>query len=156
MTKNKNLSYMLLLLFGLAMSQFVFSHCQVPCGIFDDQLRIKMMEEHITTIEKSMNQIIALSKETPPNYNQIIRWVTNKDKHADELSDIVTYYFMAQRVKPVPKSDSKEYAAYQQQLELLHNILYYSMKAKQSTDITVIGTLRDFLKKFEDAYFPKS
>ena len=30
----------------------------------------------------------------------MVRWVVNKEVHADELSDIVTYYFMAQRIKP--------------------------------------------------------
>jgi nickel superoxide dismutase len=137
------------------MSQFLFSHCQVPCGIYDDQVRIKMIAEHITTMEKAMNRVIALSKESKPNYNQIVRWVVNKEKHAEELSDIVTYYFMTQRLKPVPKTDAKEYANYQEKLELLHHLLFYTMKAKQSTDLTTIEKLRELLKKFEEAYFGK-
>ena len=31
-----------------------FSHCEIPCGIYDDAMRITMIQEHITTIEKSM------------------------------------------------------------------------------------------------------
>jgi len=139
----------------LLMSQFVFSHCQVPCGIYDDQARIKMIAEHITTIEKAMSEIMTLSKESTPNYNQIVRWVVNKEKHAEELSDIVTYYFMTQRLKPVLKTDVKEYANYQQQLELLHHMLVYTMKAKQTTDLANIEKLRELLKKFEEAYFGK-
>ena len=139
----------------MLMSQFVFSHCQVPCGIYDDQMRIKMIAEHITTMEKAMNQVIALSKEAKPNYNQIVRWVVNKEKHAEELSDIVTYYFMTQRLKPVPKTDTKHYANYQQKLELLHHLLFYTMKAKQTTDLKNIEKLRVLLKKFEEAYFGK-
>ena len=139
----------------MLMSQFVFSHCQVPCGIYDDQMRIKMIAEHITTIEKAMKQVIALSKEAKPNYNQIVRWVVNKEKHAEELSDIVTYYFMTQRLKPVPKTDARHYANYQRQLELLHHLLFYTMKAKQTTDLENIEKLRVLLKKFEEAYFGK-
>lgn len=139
----------------MLMSQFVFSHCQVPCGIYDDQMRIKMIAEHITTMEKAMNQVIALSKEAKPNYNQIVRWVVNKEKHAEELSDIVTYYFMTQRLKPVPKTDTKHYANYQHKLELLHHLLFYTMKAKQTTDLENIEKLRELLKKFEEAYFGK-
>jgi nickel superoxide dismutase len=139
----------------MLMSQFVFSHCQVPCGIYDDQMRVKMIAEHITTIEKAMNQVIELSKEAKPNYNQIVRWVVNKEKHAEELSHIVTYYFMTQRLKPVPKTDTKHYANYQQQLELLHHLLFYNMKAKQTTDLKNIEKLRELLKKFEEAYFGK-
>ena len=156
MVNVKKIAGLILAFFALAwISPLLFSHCQVPCGIYDDQMRIKMMEENITTIEKAMTQVIALTKEATPNYNQIVRWVMNKEKHAEELSDIVTYYFMAQRLPLVPKTDEKNYAAYQEKLELLHQLLFYTMKSKQSTDLTVIKTMRDLLKKFEEAYFGK-
>jgi nickel superoxide dismutase len=144
------------MLLGLTLTtRFLFSHCQVPCGIYDDQMRIKMIAEHITTMEKAMNQVIELSKESKPNYNQIVRWVVNKEKHGEELSDIVTYYFMTQRLKPVPKDDAKHLTLYQEKLRLLHQLLFYTMKAKQSTDLTVIEKLRELLKQFEKAYFEK-
>jgi nickel superoxide dismutase len=46
-----------------------------------------------------MNQIIALNNETPINYNQLVRWIMNKETHADEIQRIVTQYFMTQRIK---------------------------------------------------------
>ena len=52
------------------------------------------MKEHVVTIEKSINE---LNKN--PNDNQKVRWILNKENHANELSEIVTYYFMAQRIK---------------------------------------------------------
>jgi len=138
---------------SLVSAQWVYSHCQVPCGIYDDQMRIKMIAEHITTIEKAMIQVTELSKAKTPEYNQIVRWVMNKEKHAEELSDIVTYYFMTQRLKPAPAADAKAYGDYREKLELLHHILVYTMKAKQTTDLTHIEKLRELLKKFEAAYF---
>ena len=30
-------------------------HCQIPCGVYDDAMRVKMIEEHTLTILKSMN-----------------------------------------------------------------------------------------------------
>jgi len=154
--KTKQTSILVIAILGfVSMSQILLAHCQVPCGIYDDGMRVKMIAEHITTIEKAMNQIMALSKETPVNYNQIVRWVVNKEKHAEELSNIVTYYFMAQRLKPVVKKKKKNYSHYQEQLELLHHLLVYTMKAKQSTDLELIEKLRKLLKKFEEAYFHK-
>ncbi len=35
-----------------------FAHCEIPCGIYDDEMRIKIINEHIVTVEKSMNQIV--------------------------------------------------------------------------------------------------
>jgi nickel superoxide dismutase len=155
MSNHKKLRFIIIFVFGFAGAQFLSAHCQVPCGIYDDQARIKMIAEHITTIEKAMNQVIELSKEKTPNYNQIVRWIYNKEKHAEELSDIVTYYFMTQRLKPILKADTKEYANYREKLELLHHLLVYTMKAKQTTDLKVIEELRVLLKKFEEAYFSK-
>jgi nickel superoxide dismutase len=155
---NKGKTYLLIvpvLLLLLAAPASLWSHCQVPCGIYDDEARVKMIAEHITTIEKAMNQVIELSKESKPNYNQIVRWVTNKEKHAEELSDIVTYYFMAQRVKPADKKDTQKYNEYREQLELLHHLLVYTMKAKQSVDLSVIGKLRSLLEEFNKSYFKK-
>ena len=73
----------------LASAMPLAAHCQIPCGIYDDELRVKLIEEHIGTVEKSMNQIIALAKETPVNSNQLVRWVVNKEEHASEIQDIV-------------------------------------------------------------------
>ena len=33
------------------------AHCQIPCGVYDDAMRVKMIEEHTLTILKSMNYI---------------------------------------------------------------------------------------------------
>ncbi len=129
------------------------AHCQVPCGIYDDQMRIKMIAEHIATIEKAMQQITALSKATPVNYNQVVRWVVNKEKHAEEIDNIVTYYFLTQRLKPTDKTDARAYGKYLEKLELLHHLLFYTMKAKQSVDESLIPKLKETLKTFEIAYF---
>jgi nickel superoxide dismutase len=129
------------------------AHCQIPCGIYDDELRVRLIEEHITTVEKSMNQIVALGKESPINYNQITRWVSNKELHAQEIQDIVTAYFMAQRIKPADSSDAAAHAEYAERLMLLHHIQVHAMKVKQTTDLEHIQHLRDLVKKFRTAYF---
>ncbi len=130
------------------------AHCQIPCGIFDDELQVQFMEQDITTIEKSMTQIIALGKASPVDYNQLVRWVMNKEEHAQKLQDSVTAYFMAQRIKP-PADHSDEAATkdYVNKLTLLHAIQIHAMKAKQSTDLAEIATLRDLVAQFRKAYF---
>ena len=135
------------------LAPMLYSHCQIPCGIYGDPQRFDIMAEHVTTVEKSMKQIIELSQESKPNMNQIVRWVQNKEEHADEIGHIVTFYFMSQRIKPASKNDTKAYAEYIQKLTLLHEMLVYSMKAKQTTDLSNVEKLRSLLKEFETAYF---
>jgi nickel superoxide dismutase len=130
------------------------AHCQIPCGIYDDELRVQLIEEHITTIEKSMNQIISLSAAEKVNYNQLVRWIDNKERHAQEIQDIVTAYFMAQRIKsPISHDNETEVNEYLHKLALLHAIQVHAMKAKQSTDLEEVATLRDLVAKFRTAYF---
>ena len=126
----------------------VSAHCEIPCGIYDDQMRITMIAEHITTIEKSMIQIMEIQKEKNHNANQLIRWVANEEKHANELQEIVSQYFMTQRIK----FDAKNY---DKKIGTLHQMLVYAMKCKQTTDLDNAGKLREALKSFEDLYFVK-
>ena len=126
-----------------------FAHCEIPCGIYDDELRVKQIAEHATTIEKSMKEIVALGKGSPVNYNQLVRWVSNKEDHATELQHIVSQYFMTQRIKP----DQEKYA---EKLAVLHKMLLAAMKCKQTTDLSNVNQLRSLLKEFEVLYFGHS
>ena len=128
------------------------AHCQIPCGIYDDPARFTLMAEHITTIEKAMKTIIDLSNQEKPDYNQLVRWVQNKDQHADELGEIVTYYFMAQRIKPPEDEVGEAHQKYVEQISSLHQMLVYSMKAKQTTELGNIEKLRALLESFRTSY----
>jgi nickel superoxide dismutase len=139
---------MLIILSMLGIGATVYAHCQIPCGIYDDPARVTAMAEHIKTIEKSMNQINASGTST----NQSVRWVMNKEKHADELANIITYYFMAQRVKPSAQVGSDAYKKYVKELTRLHQLLQTSMKAKQSTDLAHVARLKALLHEFSDSY----
>jgi nickel superoxide dismutase len=144
-----------ILVLVMVFASMVYSHCQLPCGIYGDRARFDALAEHITTIEKSMKLLTELTKQDRPNMNQMVRWVQNKEKHADELSHIVTYYFMAQRIKPVDKTKGEAYEKYIKKLTLLHEMLVYSMKAKQTTDLSNVEKLKTLLAEFRAVYFDK-
>ena len=133
--------------------QRVFAHCQIPCGIYNDGARFTLLEEHVTTIEKSMKLIDELSASSPEsNTNQIVRWVTNKEQHADELTEIVVKYFLQQRVKPASKNSGAQWEKYTKQLTLCHGLLVTSMKAKQTTDLVHVEKLRSLISEFKQSY----
>jgi nickel superoxide dismutase len=100
-----------------------------------------------------MKEITRLSADGEKSYNQIVRWVNNKELHADEFSHIITYYFMAQRIKPVAKEETDAYREYQHRLTLLHELLIFAMKAKQTTDLVHVEKLRSLVADFRTAYF---
>jgi len=130
-----------------------YAHCEIPCGIYNDELRIELIKEDIQTIEKSTAQIVELSKASPVNYNQLVRWVTNKEEHANKIQDIVSQYFLTQRVKPADPKDEAAYAKYVKQVSILHEMLVEAMKAKQTTDMKAVERLKTLTSEFYEAYF---
>ena len=152
-------NYKNLLIAGIFMLIFTtanhrsYAHCEIPCGIFEDTVRVELIKEHITTIEKSMKMIIELSNEESPDYNQIVRWVINKEDHANKIQKIVSQYFLHQRIKPVEPENEELYEKYIERLTLLHDLSIYAMKAKQTTDLSYIKKLSRAIHDFEHAYF---
>lgn len=130
-------------------------HCQVPCGIYGDQMRIAMLLEDAATIEKGMSMLQAMDLEEAPNKNQMVRWVMNKDEHAEQIQDTVSSYWLAQRIKTPAGGDADAMAKYHHQLELLHRITVAAMKCKQTTDAANVATLRSLAKEFSETYFSK-
>ena len=148
----KNIVIIAALLFGLFATQKADAHCEIPCGIYNDQLRVKLLYEHFTTIEKSMNEINALAEQGDKNYNQLVRWITNKEDHAVKVQHVVEQYFMHQRIKSKEK-DEAGYDKYIRQITLAHKLTVYAMKAKQTRDLKYVKLLRETLDKFAKAYF---
>jgi nickel superoxide dismutase len=134
-------------------SRKTYAHCEIPCGIYDDEMRIELITEHITTVEKSIKMIITLSEEPDKNHNQLVRWIMNKEEHAKSIQEIVYQYFMTQRIKPANEKNTEAYQQYIKQLTLLHQMLTYAMKAKQTTDLSHIEKLRSLLDEFKKSYF---
>jgi nickel superoxide dismutase len=142
--------FQMLIMLGtlLFIASFAAAHCEIPCGIYDDEARMGLLAEHITTMEKSMKTIMDLQNTQPLNYNQIVRWIMNKENHADAFQEIVSQYFMTQRIK----ADMKNYNKI---LTVLHRMLVYAMKCKQTTDLSHIETLRTLLKELQTLYLHK-
>jgi nickel superoxide dismutase len=137
-----------------ALASVAGAHCQIPCGIYDDMMRIRMMEEHVTTIEKSIRLIGELSDATEPgDVNQLVRWISNKDQHADYIGEIVTEYFLRQRIKAPSSDDATARETYLKQLEVLHQLLRVSMKAKQTVDPKIGDKLRALIDQLSTLYF---
>lgn len=126
-------------------------HCQVPCGVYGDQMRIQMLMEDATTIEKGMTSIQELEKQVSGNANQLVRWVMTKDEHAQKIQDTVAAYWLTQRIKAPKEAAGRE--KYVQQLELMHGLTVAAMKCKQTTDVAHVAKLRELGGAFSETYF---
>ena len=127
-------------------------HCQVPCGIYGDRMRIDMLMEDASTIEKGMRMISELEADGGAA-NQLVRWIMNKDEHAAAIQENVASYWLAQRIKAPKTDDAAAQKTYYRQLELLHGITVQAMKCKQTTDPQHVGKLRAHALSFSEIYF---
>jgi nickel superoxide dismutase len=120
----------------------VAAHCQVPCGIYDDPARIAAMREDATTIEKAIAGITELSGKTDPqSMNQLIRWTTTKEDHASHIIDVVSEYFLTQKLKSVA-AGAEGRDSYLAALADHHAVMRAAMKAKQNANADVVPELR--------------
>ncbi len=122
------------------------AHCQVPCGVYDDQRRFEEMLEDTTTITKAMVQINELAtKHDALAHNQLARWIITKEAHASNIQKIIAEYFMTQRIKA-------DNAKYVEQLTAAHKVLVAAMKCKQTVDPANAKSLETAIFDFYRAY----
>ncbi len=145
----KNLVKIFVVLVTLAVySPSAYSHCQIPCGIYDDHARVKAMLEDAATTRKSVMLISELSgKSDAQSNNQVVRWVMNKEKHAQNVISTISDYFLTQRVK----SKQKDYV---ERLKKHHAVIVAAMKVKQNSDMKYVNSLEASIKELLP-YYPE-
>ncbi|MEL7498789.1 MAG: superoxide dismutase [Ni] [Planctomycetota bacterium] len=126
-------------------------HCQVPCGIYTDQLRFEQMLEDTKTIAKSITTLnefadgLAGAPPTAKDLNQLSRWVTTKETHATNIQNIIADYFLTQRIKEANKE-------YTNQLITSHKVMVAAMKCKQDAAPATAETLKKAILDLYRAY----
>jgi len=122
-------------------TQQVSAHCQVPCGIYDDAARVAQLREDTVTIAKAINGINELADRHDGNsLNQAARWISTKEDHASHIIQVVSEYFLTQKVKVVT-SGAEGYDAYLKKLADHHAVMVAAMKTKQSANPKTVDDL---------------
>ncbi len=139
-------SSILLVTASMAFTAPANAHCEIPCGIYDDEAKFDELALHVRTIKRSIEGIS--DSET---MHDTARWVTNKENHAQKIQDEIAVYFLAQRIKKPSDSDGME--NYTKSLKLAHAIIVAAMKTKQSADMGKAETLGKAVNAYREHYF---
>jgi len=128
------------------------AHCQVPCGIYDDTARIAAMREDATTIAKAATRIRELAAEHDgQSMNQLVRWTNTKEAHASNIIQVVSEYFLTQKVKPVA-AGAEGHDTYLESLATHHAVMNAAMKAKQNVDAKTMNALETAIEGLASHY----
>ena len=129
------------------------AHCQVPCGIYDDHARIHAMTEDTTTIAKATNQIAELSgKNDAQSENQRVRWIQTKEAHASHIIEVISTYFLTQKIKPADPGNPAAWKAYISKLTACHQVMRAAMATKQRVNPEAVKELQGAIDHLKSLY----
>ena len=125
----------------------IFAHCQIPCGIYDDVIRIIQIKEDFQTIKKAMLKINELSNTSSSlSLNQLNRWINAKENHATNIQKTISEYFLTQRIKDTHPN-------YIEHTTILQKLLVIAMKCKQTVEQDNVNNGLSLITSFSEVYF---
>ena len=135
----------------------IYGACEAACAdIADDETAFSRITDQINGIETEMNSIREWQADPVTNLNALSQAVNRKTQDANTLREILTDYFLYQRI-PVPeKNRGSEYESYTQNLVLIHSLLNQTAAIKDTAEAAAIDSLRAKLEEFRSAYYGKS
>ncbi len=115
------------------------AHCQMPCGVYHDNMVYDQIDQYVETMYKGMSVLKDSKFHGVHDWNEFIRWVGLKERESDETADLILTYFLQQKIKPGEHDTAKR-------LESAHKLLFYLVGIKQNTDVKFV---KQFLDEWE-------
>ncbi len=131
-----------LALSSLFCGNILSAHCQMPCGIYHDDMVFDQIDQYIETMVKGISVMKDSKFETLRERNEFIRWVMTKDRLSDETAELITTYFLQQKIKPGEEDTPKR-------LEAAHRMLFLIVQIKQTPDIAIVKSFFEEWEKFK-------
>ena len=118
------------------------SHCQMPCGIYHDDMVYDQIDQYVETMYKCMSVMNHSKFGDAKERNEYIRWVIQKEKSSDEVAALLTQYFLQQKIK-VGEADTIK------RLSAVHNLLVDLVVIKQNVDLKFVEDFSTEWEKFK-------
>lgn len=126
----------------LAYSGSLSAHCQMPCGIYHDDMVFDQVDQYIETMYKCMSILNENKSASVREKNEFIRWVLQKEKASDEAAGIITTFFLQQKIKPGEDDTIKRITS-------AHKLLFLLVSIKQNVDLKFVEDFGDEWEKFK-------
>ncbi len=120
----------------------LFAHCQMPCGIYHDDMVYDQIDQYVETMVKGVAKIKDNKFSTPAERNEGVRWIMTKDRISDDTAQLITGYFLQQKIKPGEPDSIKR-------IESAHKMLFLIVGIKQSVDFKSVSDFAEEWEKFK-------
>lgn len=129
----------------LGASAALGAHCQMPCGVYHDEIVYDRLDQYVETMHKAISEMQVLKFDTPAEKNQYVRWIMQKERQSDEVSNLIVSYFLQQKIKPgEPDTTVKVVAA--------HKLLFLIVSIKQNVNLQLLYEFLDEWNKFKHMF----
>lgn len=142
---NKLLFKASVLLVLIASAPQISAHCQMPCGIYHDDMVYDRIDQYVETMVKAISIMKKNDFSSPEESNRFTRWVIQKETASDEAANIITTYFLQQKIKPGEEDTAKR-------LESAHKLLFLLVAIKQNADVKVVDEFGEEWEKFKNMF----
>lgn len=120
----------------------LMGHCQMPCGIYHDDMVYDQIDQYVETMVKAVAKIKDNKASTPQERNELIRWVMTKDRLSDDTATLIMTFFLQQKIKPGESDTPKR-------VEAAHRLLFDIVAVKQLCDFKAVSDFAEEWEKFK-------
>src|SRR5947207_1435893 len=96
---------------GLCHIGLIQAHCQMPCGIYHDDMVFDQIDQYVETMYKGISVLDDNKFANVKDKNEFVRWIIQKEKASDEAAALITEYFLQQKIKPNEEDTVKKLTA---------------------------------------------
>ena len=118
------------------------AHCQMPCGIYHDNMVYDQIDQFVETVYKGISVLNDSKFSTSKERNEYIRWVGEKERACNDAAELILTYFLQQKIKPAEADTVKR-------LTSAHNLLFLLVAIKQNTDLEIVKQFNAEWEKFK-------
>lgn len=126
----------------LSAHQTAYAHCQMPCGIYHDDMVFSEIDQYIETTVKGIAVMKSNKFESLEEHNEFVRWVIQKENSSNTVAELITKYFLQQKIKVGEEDTTK-------QLVSAHKLLFLLVQIKQHADIKIVKQFYDEWERFK-------
>ncbi|CCB85783.1 MULTISPECIES: superoxide dismutase [Ni] [Parachlamydia] len=126
----------------LAWGSPLYSHCQMPCGIYHDNMIYDQIDQYVETMVKGITVLTDNKFTTLHDKNEFVRWIMTKETESNKVSELITTYFLQQKIKPDEEDSTKK-------VVMAHRLLFLIVGIKQNIDIKMVKNFQDQWEKFK-------
>ncbi len=126
----------------LCYSGALSAHCQMPCGIYHDDMVYDQLDQYVETMYKAVSVLEDSKFSTARERGEFVRWINQKEIQSDDAARLILTYFLQQKIKPGEADTAKR-------LESAHKLLFMIVGIKQNVDKHFVEDFNDEWEKFK-------